>query len=275
MHNPVDKMAFLGFIAGIWVGFGGIAASTVAGGKNTLVQITYCCITNETQAFRPTFATSGQFYRSLVSPFFSRSLWYFESPPRDRRKKSEAVLQHFIILFGGELFTGNTMILTIGLWNRAVNRYPGLALSKISSYLQIPLKRALLNLLIVYISNFTGCLLMAYVFSYQTDLFQDEPYRSYVQSIAYTKTRAHPWWVIFLKAIPANTLVCMAVMLGFAARDGAGKVSLCTTLFGYCSSLIALDNGTLVSGDDVRSARFRARRRKYVFRYQWLASRRR
>jgi F0F1-type ATP synthase membrane subunit c/vacuolar-type H+-ATPase subunit K len=32
MHNPVDKMAFLGFIAGIWVGFGGIAASIVAGG---------------------------------------------------------------------------------------------------------------------------------------------------------------------------------------------------------------------------------------------------
>jgi len=25
--------------------------------------------------------------------------------------------QHFIILFGGELFTGNCMILTIGLWN--------------------------------------------------------------------------------------------------------------------------------------------------------------
>lgn len=32
MHNPVDKMAFLGFVAGIWVGFGGIAATTVAGG---------------------------------------------------------------------------------------------------------------------------------------------------------------------------------------------------------------------------------------------------
>lgn len=65
---------------------------------------------------------------------------------------------------------------------------------------------------------------MAYVFSYQTEIFQAEPYLSYVQEIAFTKTRAHPWWVIFLKAIPANTLVCMAVMLGFAARDGAGKV---------------------------------------------------
>jgi formate transporter len=32
MHNPVDKMAFLGFLAGVWVGFGGIAATAVGGG---------------------------------------------------------------------------------------------------------------------------------------------------------------------------------------------------------------------------------------------------
>jgi len=120
--------------------------------------------------------------------------------------------QHFIILFGGELFTGNTMILTIGVWNRT-----------------IPIKRALLNLFIVYISNFAGCLVMSYVFAYQTDIFRAEPYLSYVQEIAFSKTRAHPWWVIFLKAIPANTLVCMAVMLGFAARDGAGKVRASTS----------------------------------------------
>jgi hypothetical protein len=25
MQNPIDKMFFLGFLAGIWVGFGGIA----------------------------------------------------------------------------------------------------------------------------------------------------------------------------------------------------------------------------------------------------------
>jgi formate transporter len=65
---------------------------------------------------------------------------------------------------------------------------------------------------------------MAYIFSYQTDIFREEPWRSYAQSIAVSKTREYPWWVIFLKAIPANTLVCMAVALGFAARDSAGKV---------------------------------------------------
>ncbi|CAG7845985.1 Uncharacterized transporter YrhG [Serendipita indica DSM 11827] len=171
MHNPVDKMAFLGFLAGVWVGFGGIAATSVAGGIPKAIRDEWPVLPRLGTAF-----------------FFPFAL-------------------HFIILFGGELFTGNTMILSIGLWNRV-----------------IPVRRALLNLLIVYIANFFGCVLMSYIFSYQTDIFEAEPWRSFVQEIAYSKTRAHPWWVIFLKAIPANTLVCMAVMLGFAARDSAGKI---------------------------------------------------
>jgi formate/nitrite transporter FocA (FNT family) len=32
------------------------------------------------------------------------------------------------------------------------------------------------------------------------------------------------WGVLFLKAIPANAMVCMAVMLGIASRDSAGKI---------------------------------------------------
>ena len=114
---------------------------------------------------------------------------------------------HFILLFGGELFTGNCMILTIGLWNRS-----------------IPLSRALLNLLIVWTGNFLGCLTCAVLFSYETELFSKEPYLSFVRDFAYSKTKEHSWGNIFLRAIPANTLVCMAVMLGFAARDSAGKI---------------------------------------------------
>ncbi|KAG8757603.1 hypothetical protein FRC14_001894 [Serendipita sp. 396] len=171
MHNPVDKMAFLGFLAGIWVGFGGIAATSVAGGIPAAIRAEWPVLPKLGTAF-----------------FFPFAL-------------------HFIILFGGELFTGNTMILSIGIWNRA-----------------IPFRRALLNLLIVYTFNFLGCLVMSYIFSYQTELFHAEPWRSFTQEIAISKTKAHPWWVIFLKAIPANALVCMAVMLGFASRDSAGKI---------------------------------------------------
>lgn len=32
IHNPIDKMFFLGLIAGVWVGFGGLAAVSAAGG---------------------------------------------------------------------------------------------------------------------------------------------------------------------------------------------------------------------------------------------------
>jgi formate/nitrite transporter FocA (FNT family) len=32
IHNPIDKMFFLGLLAGIWVGFGGLAGVSAAGG---------------------------------------------------------------------------------------------------------------------------------------------------------------------------------------------------------------------------------------------------
>lgn len=37
-------------------------------------------------------------------------------------------------------------------------------------------------------------------------------------------TRIEAWGTLFLKAIPANTLVGMAVVLGTSCRDGAGKI---------------------------------------------------
>ena len=115
---------------------------------------------------------------------------------------------HFILLFGGELFTGNCMILAIGLWNRSIQ----------------PPSRALVNLVIVWTANFLGCLTCAVLFSYQTDIFGQEPYLSFVRDFAYSKTKAHSWINIFLRAIPANALVCMAVILAISARDGAGKI---------------------------------------------------
>jgi formate/nitrite transporter len=99
------------------------------------------------------------------------------------------------------------MILSIGLWNRS-----------------IPASRVLVNLLLVWSGNFIGCLTCAFLFSYKAELFSSEPYLSFVRDFAYTKAKGHTWGVIFLRAIPANTLVCMAVMLGFAARDSAGKI---------------------------------------------------
>ncbi len=188
MQNPIDKMFFLGFLAGIWVGFGGIA------GRISVL----CGKRNDCKSFLGSMVAGG-------IPIEVRQQW--PTLPKLGLAFFFPFALHFIILFGGELFTGNCMILAIGLWNRS-----------------IPPSRALLNLLIVWIANFLGCLTCAVLFSYKTELFAEEPYLSFVRDLAYSKTKGHTWVNIFLRAIPANTLVCMAVMLGFAARDGAGKI---------------------------------------------------
>ncbi|CUA74959.1 putative transporter YrhG [Bacillus subtilis subsp, subtilis str. 168] [Rhizoctonia solani] len=110
-------------------------------------------------------------------------------------------------MFGGELFTGNTMILSIGVYNKVV-----------------PIRLLLINWIVVYIGNWCGCLITAYFFGYLTDLFESESYRSYLSAVTLSKLEEHGWGVLFLKAIPANAMVCMAVMLGLASRDSAGKI---------------------------------------------------
>lgn len=82
------------------------------------------------------------------------------------------------------------MILAIGIYNRGV-----------------PVRRVVLNLTVVYLANFMGCLLATYLFAYVTDLFKDEPYITYVRQIAVQKTRSYGWGNLLLRSIPANTLV--------------------------------------------------------------------
>ncbi|KAG9093000.1 hypothetical protein FS749_015268 [Ceratobasidium sp. UAMH 11750] len=171
IHNPIDKMYFLGLLAGIWVGFGGLAAVSAAGGIPEDVRDRWVMLP-----------------KLLMGAFFAFAL-------------------HLIIMFGGELFTGNTMILSIGVYNRVV-----------------PLKLLAINWIVVYIGNWSGCLITSYFFGYLTDLFASESYRSYLASVTLSKLEDHGWGVLFLKAIPANAMVCMAVMLGMASRDSAGKI---------------------------------------------------
>ncbi|KAH7340826.1 Formate/nitrite transporter-domain-containing protein [Rhizoctonia solani] len=171
IHNPYDKMFFLGLLAGIWVGFGGLAAVSAAGGVPEDVRARWVML--------PKF---------LMGSFFAFAL-------------------HLIIMFGGELFTGNTMILSIGVYNKVV-----------------PIRLLLINWILVYVGNWCGCLITAYFFGYLTDLFESESYRSYLTTVTLSKLEEHGWGVLFLKAIPANAMVCMAVMLGLASRDSAGKI---------------------------------------------------
>ncbi|KAJ3337080.1 hypothetical protein HDU93_001653 [Gonapodya sp. JEL0774] len=79
------------------------------------------------------------------------------------------------------------------------------------------------NWLLVYLSNLAACLLCGYLFAYQTEIFKNEPYLTYVSAIGVLKTTL-PWHVLFLRGIPANALVCLSIFLGLAARDVTGKI---------------------------------------------------
>ena len=79
------------------------------------------------------------------------------------------------------------------------------------------------NWSVVLVSNFVGAVFTVYLFSYLTQLHGTEPWLSYVQGIAVTKINMKPE-VAFLRAIPANALVCTSVLLGQQARDMIGKL---------------------------------------------------
>ncbi|KAL8287669.1 hypothetical protein RQP46_003527 [Phenoliferia psychrophenolica] len=86
-----------------------------------------------------------------------------------------------------------------------------------------PLWRVAWVLTVDYIGNFCGCLVFAYFFSFLTQTFDAEPFRSYVQSVAVTKTRTLDFGILLLRAIPANMMVCLATYLAMGSRDAAGK----------------------------------------------------
>lgn len=111
-----------------------------------------------------------------------------------------------IVLVGAELFTGNTMYLVVGARRGVISwRY------------------LLYNWGIVYVGNMVGALLFSYFLVHLTGLVAEEPLRSVVQGIAYGKV-SYGWMVVFLKGIGANWLVCLALMLGFSAKDMLGRL---------------------------------------------------
>ncbi|KAI9091249.1 Formate/nitrite transporter-domain-containing protein [Phlyctochytrium arcticum] len=167
---PLDKIFFLGLLAGTWVTFAGLFAQQVVGGVPA--------------AFRAEYPVVPKLLIGLTFPI--------------------GIV--FIVLFGGELFTGNTMVMAISWLNKKVT-----------------IKQVLLNWTIVFFSNFAACVLWAYLLGYLTDIFQDEPYRSYVVSVATRKANL-PFAKALLLAIPANALVCLSIFLGLAARDVTGKI---------------------------------------------------
>lgn len=114
-----------------------------------------------------------------------------------------------IVLFGGELFTGNNAVLMPGCYRR-----------------RFGLLTVVRHWTLVWVFNFVGALIFTYLFVYMSGLTASEPYHTAVINIAQAKA-ALPWSVSFVKGIAANWCVCLAVWLCLMVDNLPAKMLAC------------------------------------------------
>ncbi len=114
-----------------------------------------------------------------------------------------------IVLFGGELFTGNNAVLM-----------PGCIKGHFSTLTVVR------HWALVWGFNFVGALAFTYLFVYMSGLTANEPYHTAVIDIAQAKASL-PWEVSFVKGIAANWCVCLAVWLCLMVDSLPSKMLAC------------------------------------------------
>lgn len=115
-----------------------------------------------------------------------------------------------IVLLGGELFTGNCII-SMAVYDKKAK-----------------LKGMIRNLTIVYISNFIGAALMAWMINNCGQLnFSDGGAGAFTIKVALGKVGIDPMQAI-VSGILCNVLVCLAIFMAATAKDVAGK---CIAIF--------------------------------------------
>jgi formate/nitrite transporter len=189
-HLPPYKMAILAFLAGIYVAFGGQTMYSVltAGGSDEAVALS--------TSFNP---LSG--LMKYVGGF------------------AFAVALVLIVVCGAELFTGNCLILMAVLAKR------------------VTLGEMLFDWMIVYTFNFLGAIFMTAIIYgggvngyYSSVSIFDTDHQNFTLTrtgkiacyFAKSKAGLEPH-EMFFRAIPANMLVCLAVLCGSAAKSVEGK----------------------------------------------------
>lgn len=115
-----------------------------------------------------------------------------------------------IVLLDGELFTGNCLI-SMAVYDKKAK-----------------LKGMIRNLTIVYISNFIGAALMAWMINNCVQLnFSDGGAGAFTIKVALGKVGIDPMQAI-VSGILCNVLVCLAIFMAATAKDVAGK---CIAIF--------------------------------------------
>jgi formate/nitrite transporter len=111
-----------------------------------------------------------------------------------------------VVIAGAELFTGNTAVSIPGVLSGRITWHGWLK-----------------NLILSYSGNLVGSLFVAYFLAYQTQLLIKDPWVGFTIGISELKASAS-FWVLLLKGIGCNWLVCLSIWLAVAAEEIAGKI---------------------------------------------------
>jgi len=111
-----------------------------------------------------------------------------------------------IIIAGAELFTGNVGLITPACLTGAAKW-----------------KNLLRNWGVVYVGNFIGSLIFAYLIAYQSGLVQGNDLGTAVAAMAEAKVKL-TWGQALLRGIGCNWLVCLGIYMTVAADDIASKI---------------------------------------------------
>ena len=109
-----------------------------------------------------------------------------------------------IVFLGGELFTGNNMVMAMGVYTKTC---------KVSDMIK--------TWVISYIGNFVGSFILGglFVWSNASHQILVDYYRSFI----YTKLDATPM-ELFVRGVLCNFLVCLAVYTGMKLKSESGKM---------------------------------------------------
>ncbi|MBU1122859.1 MAG: formate/nitrite transporter family protein [Candidatus Omnitrophica bacterium] len=114
-----------------------------------------------------------------------------------------------VVIAGAELFTGNNLMLMS-------------VLDK-----QVPFSKMLGKWTIVYIANFIGSVLLAWIM-YKTELWKGGDFLTGIQALKIASAKVNlAFSPAFFRAICCNWLVCLAVWMAISSRNVIGKIFAC------------------------------------------------
>jgi len=111
-----------------------------------------------------------------------------------------------VVIAGAELFTGNNLMLMAALDGK------------------VPYSKVVYKWLVVYIANFIGSVIMAYLML-NTGLWKGGNFATGVTALKIANAKVNLGWMeAFTRAILCNILVCLAVWMALAAQRIVGRI---------------------------------------------------